>query len=543
MSNRFEGGDLLVQSLKTLGVRQIFSVSGGPLNSIYHAAATNGLPLIHNRHEAAAGFMADAVARLTGIPGVAAVTLGPGVTNMVTPALVALMAGTPMLILGAQAQIATFDRGVPMSTDHMPIMKPVTKWSARVHETARIPEYVERAWRHMWSGRPGPVFLELPVDVLSAPAEPLVPAAFTMPRLGLAGSDRSRLIDMMNEARRPLFLFGDQTHWEKPSGLEKVVSRLGIPFATLRLARGIIDENHELCVGPGYLPCNQSLRQTLSESDLILIVGHDLESDLGFGQDIHRDARIIQTTADASMLGKGRNPDLGIVAGVQAVVDAAGEAKMPKLDRQWCSARVSAWHHEYEAQLDGPAFDKALHPLAAIDAVVAAAPDNSVFVTSHGNVDFWADARLKVRASDLYLRAGQAGSLGAEVCFGLAARMVNSKRPSIVFVGDGGVGYHVTELDTAARYGAPFVIVVLDDQKWAAIALPQAADYGGEYEMNLPQRDWTKVAEGLGGNGYLARSKDEIAVALQAALDSAKPAILHIPIRSVLSPYMKAFSK
>lgn len=544
MSNRFEGGDLLVKSLQALGVKQIFSVSGGPLNSIYHAAARYGLPLVHNRHESAAGFMADAVARITGVPGVAAVTLGPGVTNMTTPALVALMAGTPMLILGAQAPISTFDRGVAMSADHLPIMRPVTKWAARVHETARIPEYIETAWRQMWSGRPGPVFLELPVDVLSAPAEPMAaPVAFTMPRMGFSGSDRAELLDLMGRSRRPLLLLGDQIHWEKPKGFETAINRLGAPFVTLRLARGIIDEHHELCAGPGYVPCNESLRQTMSESDLVLVIGHDLEFDLGFGGDIDRSAKIIQTVADPSMLGKGRKPDLAIVAGVQDVVDALGEVDMSNLDRQWCSARVAAWHREFEAQADGPVTGDVLHPLAAIDAVIAAAPQDSVFVTSHGNVDFWADARLRVRSSDLYLRAGQAGALGAEVCFGLAARMANPERPSIVFVGDGGVGYHVTELDTAARYDAPFVIVVLDDQKWAAIALPQSADYGGEYEMDLPRRDWTKVAEGLGGKGYFADSKDEIASALHAALKSRKPAVVHIPVLSVLSPYMKAISK
>ena len=138
MSNRFEGGDLLVESLQSLGVERIFSVSGGPLNSIYHAAAEHGLRLVHNRHEAAAGFMADAVARITGVPGVAAVTLGPGVTNMVTPALVSLMAGTPVLIIGGQAPTASFDRGVAMSADHIPIMRPVTKWAARVLETWEI---------------------------------------------------------------------------------------------------------------------------------------------------------------------------------------------------------------------------------------------------------------------------------------------------------------------------------------------------------------------------------------------------------------------
>jgi acetolactate synthase-1/2/3 large subunit len=543
MTNRFEGGDLLVQSLMNLGVRQIFSVSGGPLNSIYHACAQHGLPLVHNRHEAAAGFMADAVARLTGVPGVAAVTLGPGVTNMTTPALVALMAGTPMLIIGAQAPIASFDKGVAMSADHMPIMKPVTKWSARVHETKRIPEYVEAAWRHMWAGRPGPVFLEIPVDILAAPAEPARPAGFAVARPGLGEADRTALLSAIAGAKRPLFLLGDQLHWEKPAGLKEAVTRLGAPFATLRLARGIIDEHHPLSVGPGYLPCNQSLRRTLSEADLVLLVGHDFEFDLGFGADIQATARIVQTAADASLLGRGRKADLAILAGTQPVIDALATADGGAIDRAWGAARAAAWRDEHKAQAGEGSPGEPLHPVAAIDAVVAAAPEDAVFVTSHGNVDFWADARLRVRSSDLYLRAGQAGALGAEVCFGLGARMANPARPSIVFVGDGGVGYHLTELDTAARHGAPFVIVVLDDEKWAAIALPQRLDYGGEYAMDLPKRDWAGVARGLGGDGYLARTADEIATALKAALSSDRPSILHVPVRSVLSPYMKAISK
>ncbi len=131
-SNRYEGGDLLVESLKNLGVGQIFSVSGGVINSIYRAAAAHGLALVHNRHEAGAAFMAEATARQTGVPGVVAVTVGPGVTNTVTPAFVAKRAGTPWLIIGGQVPTPVFDRGAVLAADHLPIMAPVTKWSARV---------------------------------------------------------------------------------------------------------------------------------------------------------------------------------------------------------------------------------------------------------------------------------------------------------------------------------------------------------------------------------------------------------------------------
>lgn len=540
--NRYEGGDLFVESLLNLGVGQIYSVSGGPLNSIYHAASRHGLPLVHTRHEAAAGFMADASARISGTPGVVAVTLGPGVTNMTTPALVAQMAGVPMLIVGAQAPVAAFDRGAAMSADHLPIMAPVTKWAARVHETHRIPEYVEAAWRHMWAGRPGPVFLELPVDVLAAPAEQAKPAAFVHSRPGLDAAGRAALEAELAAAKRPLLILGDELHWDRSDKLDAAVERLGAPFVTLRLARGIVSERHELWAGPGYLPCNKSLRQTIAESDLIVMLGHHFESDLAFGDVVPATARVVQVAADTASLGRNRRADVPIAAGAAATVEAMAAMTAPKLDHAWAAARIVAWRGERDSQaaeVDGTP----LHPVAVVDAIVESAPDDTMLVTSHGNVDFWADARLRVAASDLYLRAGQAGALGAEVCFGVGAKFARPDRPAVVIVGDGGVGYHVPELDTAARYGRPVVIVVMDDQKWSAIALPQELDYGAEFEMGLPARDWVKVAEGLGGAGYRATTLAEVKAAVAEATASDKPAIVHVSVRSVLSPYMAALSK
>jgi acetolactate synthase-1/2/3 large subunit len=149
---------------------------------------------------------------------------------------------------------------------------------------------------------------------------------------------------------------------------------------------------------------------------------------------------------------------------------------------------------------------------------------------------------VQLKLANQYLRAGQSGALGAEIPYAVGARFAYPDRPAVVFVGDGGVGFHITELETAARYGRPIVVVVLDDQKWGAIALPQKAAYGGEFEMDLPARDWAKVAEGLGGFGVVARTPAEITKAMRAALAADKPAIVQIPVLSVLSPYMAHIS-
>jgi acetolactate synthase I/II/III large subunit len=539
--NRFEGGDLLVQALIACGVRQIFSVSGGPLNSIYRACAAHGLPLHHTRHEAAAGFMAEAVSRCSGIPGVAAVTLGPGVTNAVTPALVAKMASVPLLIIGAQSPTRGFDRGAGMSADHVAIMQPVTKWAARVLHTDRIPEYLEMAWRCMWAGSPGPVFLEIPVDILTATAARQEPRPFSRSSPGLSFDDAERVKAMAADARRPILIIGNDVRWDPPPGLKAFIEDNRLPFVTMRLARGAIDEHNPQWAGPGYTPCNPALRTALSEATTIILLGHSFEFDLDFGALVQKDAKVLQSTLDPLLLGRNRRADAGGVCAPSAMIAALRDAVLAAIDRDWVGGILEAWREERKSQLE-PAGEP-MHPVAAIDAVAEAMPAGTVFVTSHGNVDFWADARLRIRGPGLYLRAGQAGALGAEIPYGVGASFADPGRPVAVFVGDGGAGYHITELETAVRYDRPIVIVVLDDEKWAAIALPQRQSHGEEFEMDLPRRDWAGVAKGLGGDGYFAATTAEILEAVAQAFANKKPALIQVPVRAVLSPYMAYISR
>jgi acetolactate synthase-1/2/3 large subunit len=543
MTNRYEGGDLLVESLKHLGVKQIFSVSGGVINSIYSAAATHGVALVHARHEAAAAFMAEAVGRQTGVPGVAAVTVGAGVTNTVTPALVAKRAGTPLLIVGGQVPTPAFDRGAVLAADHLPIMAPVTKWSARVLATERIPEYVEAAWRHIWAGRPGPVFLEIPVDVLAAEAERGPLPDHRAPRPGVNGAAGAALAQALSKAHRPLLIVGDDVHWDPPAGLQEVIERLHLPFVTARLGRGAVDERHRLWAGVAYVPANVTLRTALAEADLVILLGHHFEAELGYGESVAHDAEIVQCSFDPASIGRNRRATVDVVAAPSAAVAFMKGLAPGPVDRGWVEAIVAAWRDEREAQAGDDPTAPPIHPVAAVDAVLEAMPEDSVVVTSHGNVDFWADARIRVRAPRRYLRAGQAGALGPEIPYAIGAKFAEPDRPVVVFVGDGGVGYHAVELDTAARYGRPIVVVVLDDQKWTAVALPQRQAYGAEYEMDLPARDWPGLATALGGAGTRAETVEEIGEAVRAAVAGGKPAIVQVPVRSVLSPFMDYVSK
>jgi acetolactate synthase I/II/III large subunit len=544
LANRIDGGAAVVGWLKDAGIERVFSVSGGPINPIYRACSRQTLPLIHTRHEAAACFMAEASARVTGNPAVAVVTLGPGVTNTVTPAMVAKMAGTPLLIIGAQAATKSFERGAGMSYDVLPAMQSVTKWAGRVIDANRIPEYLDIAWRHMWAGRPGPVFLEIPADILSAPADidrPAGPRSSDLARPGIPEEAVAGVLEAIAAARRPLLLLGDETFWDRSNLVRPAIERHGVPFSTLRLARGIVDERHELWAGPGYTPCNGALRRALAESDCIMLIGHHFEFDLDFGNSLGDAAKVIQIASDTSLHHFNRRADIALAASPSAFFTLLAKAPPMAVDKAWVLSIADAWNSERDGQ-KGEGATGRLHPVAAIDAVSAAVSDDAIFVSSHGNVDFWADARLRIKAPGRYLRAGQSGALGAEVPYGVGASMADPDAPVIVFVGDGGVGYHVTELDTVERYGRAVIIVVLDDEMWGAIALPQEMRFGETYEMNLPRRDWAKVAEGLGCEGRVCRNEDEIKAAVAEAISGKRPTLIQIPVVSVISPYMKYIS-
>lgn len=546
---RLEGGDALVASLSRHGVKSLFSVSGGPINSVYHATTRSDVRLVHTRHEAAAGFMADSVYRATGVPGVLLTTLGPAVTNAVTPAATALVAGVPMLIVGGQTATANLHRGAGMELDTMSSMQPVTKWAAQVLDANRIPEFVDEAWRRMLAGTPGPVYLEIPEDVLSAPVEDAKSRPWPKPSPAQPAADAvAQVRELLAGARRPILLAGDGVfHSGATAQLREFVAQHEIPVHTLRLARGAIDETSDpWWSGAGYVPANPVLRDSLQTADLVLLLGHHWEFDLGFGFGVANSVTVVQVHHDAAFIGRNGRVDVGIVSDSGAFLAALGTVEARSRDEAWIRSRPQQWRAHTEeltaqSQQEDPT-DGRLHPLAVVDAVTAACPAGTRFVTSHGNVDFWADPRIEVREPGTYLRAGQSGALGAEVPYGVGTAVEDPAAATVVIVGDGGVGYHATELETAARFGARTIVIVLDDNSWGAIAMPQRRAYEVEVALALPERDWAAVGAALGGTGAKASTPEEIGARVTEALAGRGPAIIQVPIRPVLSPYMDFIS-
>ncbi|MYF84290.1 MAG: thiamine pyrophosphate-binding protein [Acidimicrobiia bacterium] len=542
----YPGGDLVVDLLAARGVRHVFSVSGGPLNPIYHGTLRAPVRIVHTRHEAAAAFMAEGTARVTRSPGVCAVTLGPGVTNTVTPALAATRAGVPFLILGGQAPVSMLDREPIMSFDPLPVIGPVTKYAARVVDPARIEEYLDAAWAAMTSGRPGPAFLEIPVDVLAGAAPPPSARRARGRRSGpgLAAEQAERLRHLVSGARRPLLVAGDDILWSGADGeLAEAVDHLRVPFVTLRLGRGLMDERHPCSAGVGYLGSNAPLRSALAQADLVLLIGHEFEADLGYGESVRDDAVVIQSHPDPGVVGKFLRPDLGLVAGSGAVLGALATSDPAGFDRTWCERAARDWRTWRDRAAAAPRPEGGgIHPARLSALLEETMPPGTTFVTSHGNIDFWADPVLRISPPSRYLRAGQSGALGAEIPFGVAAKLASPAATVVVVVGDGGFAFHGLELETALRYGAPVVVVVYDDEKGGAIALPQQRAYGTEIELDLPRRAWWRVMRAMGGHGEYVDEEADLGGALRRALESGLPAVVQVKVPSVEAPYVEYHS-
>ena len=286
------------------------------------------------------------------------------------------------------------------------------------------------------------------------------------------------------------------------------------------------------------LGSNPALREAMTSADLVVVVGHDIEADLGYGATISTDATIVHAHPEAAVVGRYMAADLEIVARADSVLEAMAAAEPPNLDEAWCDEIIGGYGAEVDriAQLAAEEGD-GIHPARLTTLVADAAPAGTTFITSHGNVDFWADAALQIEPPARYLRAGQSGALGAEIPFGIAAKLASPSRPVVVIVGDGGFAFHGLELETAVRYDAPIVVVVYDDEKWGSIALPQLRTYGTEIEMDLPRRSWFTVAEAVGGYGEYVDSEDEVIPAVQRAIDAKLPAVVQVNVRSVESPY------
>lgn len=535
-----DGGELLVRMLKRAGVHEAFVLHGGHLDAIFQAALDHGLRLIDVRHEQAAGHAADGWARTTGRVGVAIVTAGPGVTDIVTGVANAYLDCSPILVIGGAAPLVDAET-LPLQggIDQVELMRPITKWSHRITHTHRIPDLVAQALRVATTGRPGPVFLEVPADVLFARVEEsravfperVAPEAPPAP----AKDAVERAIGWLAEAERPAILAGGGA-WFSGAGdlLRRFAELTNIPVFANSKARGMVPDDHPLS-GRGFMTLPMAAATGSAPPDVVLLLGARLGLFTGGrGGGFVRSARLIQVDIEGEEIGRNRDVDLGIVADCRKALEAFIDAA-----KAWRWTRREAWLEAVERAkgLSAAMFADALrsdavpiHPYRLAHEIAQALAPDAIIVADGGETASWMDMAAVVRGGGHWLSHGYLGCLGTGMPFAIAAQVAHPGRQVLCIIGDGSVGLNFAEFDTMARHGLPIVTVVNNDQQWGMSLHGQELIYGRDriVATELGPTRYDLAAQGFGCYGELVERPQEIGSAIRRAFESGKPACLNV---------------
>jgi acetolactate synthase-1/2/3 large subunit len=526
------GAAVVARELARLGVERIFTLSGNQILPLYDACLDAGLALIDTRHEAAAGHMAEAWGRLRDEPGVCLVSAGPGHTNTITAIANARASETPVLWLSGGSELAQAGRGSFQELDQVALAAPVCKAARRAESAAHLPELLARAWRTMLEGRPGPVHLTLPADVLgqSADAPAPDPAAYRPVPQPADPALVAEAVALLARAERPLILAGPSAaRGAAGRALAALRERTGLPALTIESPRGLTD------------PALHGLGRSVPEADVVLLLAlPDFAVAFAGPRAIAPDAQLIQVAPAAGELGRARPVALGLAGDAASVLGQLGEAAA---GHAW---RADAWQAELaarraRARAELSAHEQSdarpLHPLRVAAELRALLPPGASVSLDGGEFGQWARWAFG-DAGCVTLVNGKFGMIGPAIPFAIGAALARPGYPSVALLGDGTFGYHALEFDTAVRHGLPIVAVVGNDAGWAAERHRQVAQYGPDRIVAsdlLPTR-YDEVVRALGGTGEFVQSPAELRPALARALASGRPACVNVLIQSLPSP-------
>lgn len=536
-TTKVDGGMAVAKTLKAAGVSKIFALHGGHLDAAFKGFLDNGIDLVDTRHEASAGHAAEAWARLTGHLGVCMITAGPGFTNALTPMMNALHDGTPVLFMAGSPPLREEGLNILQGgVDQVAMARPATKHAIRVTDPDRIPDMLAHAITIARGGRPGPVFVELPIDVLARPAR--LPAVLPLPvapeSTQPTGEHLARIVAALERAERPVIVLGGLARYQAvPEQIRNLADRTGMPIVATSRAMGMIGRDH-----PAYAHEPTSIAVAIAQGqapDLILMLGSRFGMFLA-GRTrafFPETAKIIQVHSDAAEFGRIHQPDLVSAATVGAFADAVAAAWTPPAERLhgWRTALVEASHligSEFTVSVSGGG----INPYHAAKAVAEAAPDGTTFVIEGGETGLWMAYHAAVNHPGGVCTYGQLGALGIGMGFAIGAAHARPGHPVIQVTGDGAIGFHLQEFEPMVRQRLPIVTVVLNNNAWGMSIHGQQILYGENYSAISVLGDvrYHEVAKGFGCYGERVARLEDIGPAIGRALDSGLPGCIDVTV-------------
>jgi acetolactate synthase-1/2/3 large subunit len=525
-SSELTGGELVARVLKEAGVGHVFTLCGGHILPIYDGCLTEGIRVIDVRHEQAAAHAADAYARLTRGVGVAVVTAGPGVTDAVTGVANAQAARSPLLLIGGAAPLGLRGLGALQDMDQLSLLRSVTKGVWSVPETRQVPEVLTTAIRTALSGRPGPVFVEIPVDILMTRIEDRlapIPQDYVHRPATLADPDLVvRVAHLLSRAERPVVIAGSGVYWDDAAkALATFADAAGVPVFMNGAGRGALPHDHPLAFA-------QARGFALATADLVLVLGAPLDFRLGYGRPpaFAEDATVCMVDCDATELGRNRPLAVGVVGHIGRVLEQLVDVLPASL-----AGRFGEWRRRVgEKERDGRAKlaaqcvsddEPISHYRWAAEIASVVTPD-TVVVGDGGDVVGCASKLVRLSRDGQWLDPGPFGCLGVGPSFAIAAKLLHPDHRVLLIAGDGAFGLNGMELETAVRFGLPMTCIIGNDGGWGQIRNPQLSFWGEERSVatSLPTTRYDQMVEALGGRGAYITDPREIRPALAHALAS-----------------------
>lgn len=529
------GGHLAAKYMKEVEhVNMVFTISGGHIENILDGFTQYNIRTIDVRHEQAAAMMAHAWSIYKNEPGVCLVTAGPGFSNALTGIANAYLDNAPMVVLCGRHPLRDDLTGALQEMNQIDMVKPVTKWCATCYDTQRIPEYLSIAFRQATMGRPGPVFLELPPDILFvAVDEKDVKMPSRKTHKSSTHPDESELKEaakIINSARKPLFIGGSGVGM---SGCQEVlktfIEKTGFPFALLNNGRGALPDSHPLSINDGGFT---GLMTGAPQTDVIVAAGIRFNWVLQATK-LFPDAKVVRIDIEAHEIDRNRSSEVGLVGDCGYVLEQLVPMLEDRNHDEWVKKLKNAYAAFMTTELEQRQKPSdPIHPNRLVAQIMEVFGEDAFYVADGGDTSYYGLAGFtsSQQAGVLVPAGALLGCLGTGIPFAIAGKLAHPDKPVIVLNGDGAFGFNSMEFDTAVRHDIPIICVVNNDCAWGMIKHSQGMSIGKDRCTcaELGMRHYEKMVEGLGGYGELVTEDADIIPAIKRAIDSGKPACINV---------------
>lgn len=543
---KIDGGRILVKCLKQRNIKYLFGLSGEPIQAIFNACIDEDIKIIDTRHEQAAVHMADGWSRTTATPGVAVVTAGVGVVDAVPGMAVSHKSCTPTILISAKFPPEHYDKNYGQDLEQVELLRSITKWAGTCRDIKRIPEYIHFAFHQAITGRPGPVFLDIPSNILETSVEEHTieypPFTDTLSPQQANNQSIEAAVEILSRAEKPLIIAGSGVHWSRAgAALQQFVEEAQIPVIMSQMGRGCIPEDHPLCFG--------AQRTGTRNADVILVLGTRISNWLTYGQPplFSKNQKWIQVDIEPSEIGWNRHIDIGIVADIRQVllqmIEAWRKRGAHHSHSSWiqeCTSYSAERLIKLQPELNSD--QTPVHPLRLCQEIKQFLNRDAIIATDGGDIAIFGTQVLKTYSPGHWLDIGYFGFLGTGIPFGIAAKLAHPDKQVLVLTGDGAFGLNGMEMDTAVRHNLPLTVVVANDACWGMIKRRQQLIYGEERAIgtDLKPTRYEKLVEVFGGYGEFVENASEIKSALEHAFKSNLPACVNvITDPSIASPVTK----